>query len=73
MFPRLVSFRDKDKQPEDATTAQELIEMYQNRWKIPSRIEAAALPRQKRCDVFVKLQGLNVTVLCIVQAILFPD
>jgi DNA ligase-1 len=28
-FPRLVSFRDKDKKPEDATTVKELIEMYQ--------------------------------------------
>ncbi len=27
-FPRLVSFRDKDKKPEDATTVKELIEMY---------------------------------------------
>lgn len=27
-FPRLVSFRDKDKKPEDATTVAELIEMY---------------------------------------------
>jgi DNA ligase 1 len=26
-FPRLVSFRDKDKRPEDATTVQKLIEM----------------------------------------------
>lgn len=29
-FPRLVSFRERDKQPEDATTVQELIELYQN-------------------------------------------
>jgi DNA ligase 1 len=28
-FPRLVSFRDADKQPEDATSVKELIEMYQ--------------------------------------------
>ncbi len=28
-FPRLVSFRETDKQPEDATTVQELIELYQ--------------------------------------------
>ncbi len=28
-FPRLVSFRDKDKNPEDATSVKELIEMYQ--------------------------------------------
>lgn len=34
-FPRLVSFRDKDKQPEDATTVQELIELYQNQGNIP--------------------------------------
>jgi DNA ligase 1 len=27
-FPRLVSFRERDKQPEDATTVQELIELY---------------------------------------------
>lgn len=27
-FPRLVSFRDKDKKPEDATSVKELIEMY---------------------------------------------
>jgi DNA ligase 1 len=29
-FPRLVSFRERDKQPEDATTVQELIELYQS-------------------------------------------
>ncbi len=29
-FPRLVSFREADKQPEDATTVQELIELYQS-------------------------------------------
>lgn len=29
-FPRLVSFRERDKRPEDATTVQELIEMYQS-------------------------------------------
>ncbi len=29
-FPRLVSFRETDKQPEDATTVQELIELYQS-------------------------------------------
>jgi DNA ligase-1 len=28
LFPRLVSFRDKDKRPEDATSVNELIEMY---------------------------------------------
>ncbi len=27
-FPRLVNFRDKDKKAEDATTVEELIEMY---------------------------------------------
>lgn len=32
-FPRLVSFRDKDKKPEDATTVKELIEMYQQQGK----------------------------------------
>jgi DNA ligase-1 len=29
-FPRLISFREGDKQPEDATTVQELIELYQS-------------------------------------------
>jgi len=29
-FPRLVSFREADKKPEDATTVQELIELYQS-------------------------------------------
>src|SRR6266566_735051 len=29
-FPRLVSFRERDKKPEDATTVQELIELYQS-------------------------------------------
>jgi DNA ligase-1 len=28
-FPRLVSFRDRDKRPEDATTVKELIDMYE--------------------------------------------
>lgn len=32
-FPRLVKFRDKDKRPEDATTVEELIEMYQGQGK----------------------------------------
>lgn len=32
-FPRLVTFRDKDKSAEDATTVKELIEMYQEQGK----------------------------------------
>lgn len=32
-FPRLVSFRDLDKKPEDATTVKELIEMYNQQGK----------------------------------------
>ena len=32
-FPRLVSFREADKKPEDATTVQELIELYQSQGK----------------------------------------
>jgi len=32
-FPRLVSFRDKDKKPEDATTVKELQKMYQQQGK----------------------------------------
>lgn len=32
-FPRLVTFRDRDKKPEDATTVKELIEMYKDQGK----------------------------------------
>lgn len=32
-FPRLVSFRDKDKKPEDATTVEELIELFNQQGK----------------------------------------
>jgi len=32
-FPRLVSFRDKDKRAEDATSVKELIEMYNQQGK----------------------------------------
>jgi DNA ligase 1 len=32
-FPRLISFRDADKQPEDATTVQELIELHESQGK----------------------------------------
>ena len=32
-FPRLLAFRDRDKMPEDATSVEELIEMYQNQGK----------------------------------------
>src|SRR5947209_1431187 len=32
-FPRLVSFRERDKKPEDATTVQELIELYDSQGK----------------------------------------
>jgi DNA ligase-1 len=32
-FPRLVTFRDRDKKPEDATSVKELIEMYQQQGK----------------------------------------
>lgn len=32
-FPRLVSFRDKDKKPEDATSVKELVEMFKSQGK----------------------------------------
>jgi DNA ligase-1 len=32
-FPRLISFREADKRPEDATTVQELIELYESQGK----------------------------------------
>ena len=32
-FPRLFSFREADKQPEDATTVRELIELYESQGK----------------------------------------
>ncbi len=33
-FPRLISFRDADKRPEDATTVKELIKMYEQQKKV---------------------------------------
>lgn len=36
-FPRLVSFRESDKQPEDATTVEELIELYQSQGQRKAR------------------------------------
>jgi len=32
-FPRLISFRDRDKRPEDATTVKEIMEMYKAQFK----------------------------------------
>jgi len=36
-FPRLVAFREQDKRPEDATTVDDLIEMYQNQGETKSK------------------------------------
>ena len=37
-FPRLVSFRENDKKPEDATTVEELIELYQSQGQRKARL-----------------------------------
>jgi DNA ligase 1 len=35
-FPRLVSFRDADKRPEDATTVSEIVELYEQQGAKPA-------------------------------------